>query len=548
MIQYIKRVAMLCLLALGASCIENDIPYPTVEISIVGIEGEGFTLKSVDLVRRVATIELEEATDIQNVQIDKVTYELDVHSVDIAPEDLMSQVKASVEPTGTFNMLSPIYTTLSLYQDYEWTIQAEQTIERVFSVAGQIGATEFDLVNRTATAYVAKDADRSSVTVTALKLGATGITSYIPTLNELTGQNFEQVRFVDVTSHSRTERWLLYVKPTDKSVLLTQVDAWSKVVWLYGEGVEGTALGFRYRKEGDSDWTNLTATVSGGNFSARLQAETETTYEVVAYSGDETTDSQTVTTSGVEPLPNGDFELWSEQNDVVYPYTTTPYWGTGNPGSSIGGVTLTSSAEPRPASEGSTSARLKSEFVSVFGIGKFAAGNMFVGNYLRTEVTNGVLSFGRPFVLRPTKLRVWVKYNCGTIDRVNKKPIGTEIQVGDADNGTIYIALGTWSVEEYGADANGVISATADSPICIDTRSVSTFFDPTSKDVIGYGELIFAESVDEWTQIDIPINYSTTSVVPTHIMVVASSSRYGDYFTGSTQSEMFIDDFELLYD
>ena len=31
-------------------------------------------------------------------------------------------------------------------------------------------------------------------------------------------------------------------------------------------------------------------------------------------------------------------------------------------------------------------------------------------------------------------------------------------------------------------------------------------------------------------------------------MIVCSASRWGDYFTGSTQSEMWLDDFELLYD
>ena len=31
-------------------------------------------------------------------------------------------------------------------------------------------------------------------------------------------------------------------------------------------------------------------------------------------------------------------------------------------------------------------------------------------------------------------------------------------------------------------------------------------------------------------------------------MIVCSASRWGDYFTGSTKSEMWVDDFELIYD
>ena len=76
----------------------------------------------------------------------------------------------------------------------------------------------------------------------------------------------------------------------------------------------------------------------------------------------------------------------------------------------------------------------------------------------------------------------------------------------------------------------------------------ATFFDPQSPDVVAYGELMLNESIGEWTQITIPLNYTTTSVVPTNIVIVCSSSRYGDYFTGSTQSVMWLDDMELLYE
>ena len=39
-----------------------------------------------------------------------------------------------------------------------------------------------------------------------------------------------------------------------------------------------------------------------------------------------------------------------------------------------------------------------------------------------------------------------------------------------------------------------------------------------------------------------------TSRVPTYIVVVASASKYGDYFTGGDGSVLFIDDFSLEYD
>jgi hypothetical protein len=66
--------------------------------------------------------------------------------------------------------------------------------------------------------------------------------------------------------------------------------------------------------------------------------------------------------------------------------------------------------------------------------------------------------------------------------------------------------------------------------------------------VVAYGELMLNESITEWQEVVIPLEYTTTSVVPTHITIVCSASRLGDYFTGSTQSVMWLDDMELLYE
>lgn len=532
------------LAALGnIGCIANDIPYPVVELAITSISGEGFTTKEINTAQRTVTLTLDESTDIRNVRITQVSYtEGTTPSTDLT--------------SASHDMRVPIHVTLSLYQEYEWTIVAEQQINRTFTVAGQIGASVIDADNRTATAYVAKDADRSQITVTALRLepeiyeNDVNTTTYSPTLEQLSGSSFETVRFVDVTCHGRTERWLLYVLPTEKSVALEAADAWTRVIWLYGSGIEGQKMGFRYRLP-DGEWQEVPdVNTDGGNFSARLAATPETTYEVIAYCSDEQTDAVSVTTDPEQALENGGFENWCTSEGVVYPYAAgaSPYWGTGNKGSKIANATLTDKGDPRPGSSGQYSADLKSQFANIFGIGKFAAGNLFTGEYVMNAGTNGIITFGRPFTLRPTKLRIWVRYNRGTIDKVKSYPAGTEIKLGDNDNGHIYIALGTWSAEEYGKDSEGVQRGTSESPICIDTRDVSTFFRSDGKDVVGYGEQVFEESVSEWTQITIPIEYRTTGTRPTHLMIVCSASRWGDYFTGSTKSEMWLDDFELLYD
>ena len=174
------------------------------------------------------------------------------------------------------------------------------------------------------------------------------------------------------------------------------------------------------------------------------------------------------------------------------------------------------------------------------GLGKFAAGNIFLGRFAGVSGTNGIVHFGRPSTVRPAALHGWVKYDQGVIDKMGSAPTDTpDLKVGDLDQGSIYIAVGDWTAEQYGGDA--------DSPIAIDTRDESTFFNPYGENVIGYGCLRFEESTDGWMEFTIPLDYISTSRIPTHLVIVCTGSRWGDYFTGSTQSRMVVDDLELIY-
>lgn len=539
-----KRFRQLCA-ALAASltlaaCIENDLPYPVVACRIETIAAEGLAGDpTIDASARRVTLPLLETTDIRDVAITEAT--------------LTEGAEASLEIVGRHDLRLPLAVTLSLYQDYEWTIEARQTIERRFAVVGQIGATEWDEVDRTARAYVAAD-DLSSIEVLALKLGPAGISSMscadVPDLNDgnlSLLHDFTSTRRVDVTYHGRTESWYLTVEHTDLKVGWTRIDAWSHSAWLYAQGQSDAALGFRYREEGAEEWTEVDAsaiTVDGGSFSTQIRGlKPQTRYEAAASSGDEVTEVRSFTTEAALPLPNGGFEEWSKPGKIVYPYLEggTPFWDSGNKGSATVNETICEGdADVRPGSTGTRSARLTSKFASVLGIGKFAAGNIFVGTYAETVGTNGKVNFGRPFAAHPVALRGWLKYTQGKIDRIDKQPAGLTLTTDDYDQGSIYVALGNWTAAEYGG--------TDESPVQVYTRETSTFFDKNAPAVLAFGELILTEDVDGWTQFTIPIEWRRTDVVPTHLMIVCSASRWGDYFTGSTSNRMSLDDFELIYD
>ena len=524
-------LALVALLAFG-SCIDNTIPYPVEKMEILDYEGEGFRA-AIDPVTRTVTLTLEEATDITAVKVTRV--------------ELTEHATASIPLTGTFDLRMPIEVTLSRYQDYRWTIQAVQPIERYFTVEGQIGETEIDTESRTATVYVAKGTDLGRIRVTSLKLGPASVTTMTPSMEELT--SFGSVRYVYLqypALKGAQERWQLYVLETDVKVQITAADAWAKVAWLYGAAEEGTRVGFRYRKVGEEAWSEVSnVKQEGGTFSACVKGLQEASdYAFIAYSNEDLSPVVQRRTETTRPLENGGFEDWCVVKDIVYPYAEggSPFWASGNVGASIANATVTEGVkDTRPGSSGKLSARLTSIFANVFGIGRFAAGNLYIGNYVRNDGTHGIINFGRPFTARPVALRGWVKYERGLIDYITTQPPGVTLQKGDPDCGSLYIALGDWDPAVYGG--------TAESPVEVATRRIAeTAFDKDAEAVIGYGELLLTESVNGWTEVTIPIDYRSTSRVPTHMLVTFAASRYGDYFTGSSKSVLWVDDFELIYE
>lgn len=533
-------LASLAAALLPTGCIENDIPYPVVVCAVEAIAAEGLSGDPViDASARRVTLPLLETTDIRAVEITSAT--------------LTEGAEASQPLVGTHDLRVPLYVTLSLYQEYAWSVEAQQHIERRFTVAGQIGATVWDEKNRTARALVGFE-ELSHVEVLSLKLGPEGITTMsCADTPVLTDENlyeladFRSPRRVDVTCHGRTESWYLSVEYTDVKVSWSRIDGWSHSAWLYAEGLSDTERGFRYREAGAEEWIEVARDavhVDGGSFSAQLRGlRPETAYEAVAYSGEELSAVEGFTTEAALPLPNGGFEEWSRPEKIIYPYLSdkTAFWDSGNKGAATVGKTICEGApDPRPASAGSQSALLTSKYAAVMGIGKFAAGNIFIGTYAETVGTNGKIDFGRPFAAHPIALRGWVKYTQGKIDKIDKQPAGRVLTTDDFDEGVVYVALGDWTPEQYGG--------TAESPVQVYTKEQSTFFDKNAPAVLAYGELVLTESVGEWQSFTIPLEWRRTDTKPTHLMIVCSASRWGDYFTGSTASRMSLDDFELIYD
>lgn len=535
MIKLRISIAAFFLAVLSTGCIENDIPYANVVAGITAIEAEG-AAASIDADLRSITLTLDEETDIRDVNIKKVEFNV-------------PSVKASTEITGRKDLRDDFKVTLSTRKDYIWTIHAEQEIERYFTVSGQVGGTKIDAVNRRAVTQVSSATDRSSLEITSLRLGPDALTTYSPAPSAI--HDFTNGQEIDVTCHGRTETWSLFVEETETVVELVSADAWTRVAWLEGAGIEGKDNGFRYRESGEEEWKEVPDVEhDGGSFRAMLDSLSPlTSYECIAYCGDDLSEIVKFTTEEEMQMPNSGFETFSHaESDKYYsfydpagilPELRSKWWGTGNKGSTTVGSSYTiTMPDTEDHVEGEASVKLVSQYVVI----KFAAGNIFTGEYSRTIGTSGgVVRMGRPFTLRPRKLTFWIKYKCGKITEktLGDFPEGETVKVGDPDRGNVWIALGTWDYHKYGGSA--------DSPLEINTTDKSSFFNPAGPDVIAYGSFVTDKDINEWTKVEIPLEYTTTSKRPTHIVVSAAASMLGDYFTGSPDSILWLDDVRLEY-
>lgn len=314
-----------------------------------------------------------------------------------------------------------------------------------------------------------------------------------------------------------------------------RADIWACRATLRGNVVKETAepLTFQYRRTGTKDWTSVAANRSGSTLSAEVTGLTPgTTYEYQAVAGAQASvKTATFTTEAATPLPNSSFENWQTLSKVMVLYGPNEemFWDSGNHGSATLNVNVTTPDETYKNS-GKYSVKLKSQFVSFLGIGKFAAGNLFAGQYVGTDGTNGILDFGRPFTSRPAKLKGHIKYTPGSVDYSETN----DLPKGSTDIGNIYIAVGDW-----------------DAPVRITTKD-KNLFNKNDEKIIAYGEWDLTGETQGTDggllEFEIPLDYRSLDRIPTYIVIVASASKYGDYFTGSTGSTMWIDDLELIYE
>lgn len=537
---------------LTSCAIENDIPYPIIEASIESMTVEGqrgadqntFTAATINKSARTVTLYVNDGVDISRLQILSLKT---TAGAELVVDDPNVCEDYSKFPTSGFASLDsiplssnthvdfsqPVTFTLRTYQDYQWKVTVNQIIQRDIEIDGMTDYV-IDTNTRTVIIYVDSETDRTNLNVKKLNLGGEyGRVSPDPTLQK--DYSKPSTFNVSCSWEEYSYEWTVYVYPDsgESSSSSTEAFAMTTRATVNGKIQSGKTPVVEYRKESETSWITVPSAnvnVSSNTFSATLTGlSASTTYKYRINVDGSIGSEQSFTTATATPLENGSFDEWSSEaaaNGTLWqPWSTSSFWDTGNRG-----ATTIADSNSVPTSETCNGSGKAASLETKWVVMKLASGNIFTGSYVRTDGTNGVLSFGREFKSFPSKLRINYKYTSATIDKIGEDAL--EYLKGRPDSCHIYIALADWN-----------------QPLEIRTRpSERQLFDKNDSHVIAYAEYISGNSDSQYQQKDLVLNYRYTNRTPKYILIVASASKYGDYFTGGVGSKLLVDNFELIYD
>lgn len=365
---------------------------------------------------------------------------------------------------------------------------------------------------------------------------------------------------VDPTTHEYSFTFGMSTKPSESVTL--SAGAWDRLAYLQatdivtGTGVSMEGIKFQYREktatatqaesEVEETWNDVVTTSEANNkYTAMLTgltASTEYEYRLINSEDVAIGNIQTFFTKARDTqtsLVNGGFESWSEDGDgIVYPGSniSSLYWDTSNKGANtaswLTGVTNPTNKVTSPIVSGSFAAQLKSASV----MGFFAAASLYTGNFGEVNVPNATLNFGQAFTSCPIALHGYYQYTPQKVQG-DKLPDDATVSIGGDDQCAIYIALAKKTYE-------------------INNGDTDTFIDfENDNNIIAYGTIegdyiTTSEAANGYTEFTIPLQYkeSLFGEVPTHIIVVCSASKYGDYMTGGVGSTLYVDEFSLVYE
>ena len=373
--------------------------------------------------------------------------------------------------------------------------------------------------------------------VSALSYGETETSvDFGPFLGSLPmGDYYLSLDLIDVRNRYSAATVVLSVtSPVDAEA--TTVKPWAGFAILNGRWfTDGrpSGLRFQWKKATDSEWPDYTGPVryndAAATFSAELYGLQGATSYVFRVKTDKEEETREVnfTTASAGTIPNLSFDDWYKDGNAWYPgaSSSSRVWDSANGGTATFGCVPTTPEESDVVH--GKAARMESTSVTVVVITKFAAGNIYIGDFVKVSGVGAELDWGIPFSSRPVALHGYYKYSPKAIDFAETNPYG--VKKGDMDACSIKMYLCDWSAKFRVNTSNKVFLQDNDPSIiamCDFTSNVATN---------GYVEFTF------------PLQYRDART-PKYVVIVGAASRLGDYFTGGKGSTLWLDELSLVYD
>lgn len=334
------------------------------------------------------------------------------------------------------------------------------------------------------------------------------------------------------------------VKGIDFNVLSSigavTLDPWAKFIYFKGTWLsENTPenMSLQYRLAGTSDWNDMDASMLRLDESARKVSgfvcglSASSSYELRLVSSMESGNVLSASTEAATQLYNMSFDDWCDENGGA-PYASNAdpkVWDTANGGTKSMSVYPTTQ-EKNDVISGSA-VRMESTYASMMGIGKFAAGNVYTGKFKEVSFSpmGATLDWGVRIDGRPLGLKGYYKYAPVPVDYVGG---GYDYLKGESDICQVQAALLDWSA-----------------PFEINTgKNQFVDFSKSNKSILAHNDILDVTTNGNWVPFTMYLSYRNITTRPTYVIVAASASRYGDYFTGGKGSVMWVDEFEFVYD
>ena len=231
-----------------------------------------------------------------------------------------------------------------------------------------------------------------------------------------------------------------------------------------------------------------------------------------------------------EQVYNFSFDTWSKTKGAwdLYPENAgakQQVWGTVNHGTSFLGINTTAPEYEHVAVKGKGKAAAKVSSRSIMGT--FATGNLYTGKFVKIIGMSGAEMYhGIPFHSRPKSLSGYVHYKPGKID-ATKKPY--KEMKGQLDKGQIEIALYSWKQARHFVSTDGASTPAAEDP-----------------DIVAYGSLVLDKDTGGYIPFTIDLKY-VNDKQPSYLFIAVLASRLGEFFTGSSKSVIYVDEFKFNY-